>query len=160
MRQLFCTSVLLLVGACAPPAPPQAELDQAKQAAVALVNEWAAAGSEGRWDDLAAVYADTPDFTWVEQGAIPYPDHTAIVAGIARARDSGVSVRTTVSDVQAFAISPDAATVRANAALAFGDPAAGGFALSGILTAIAIKQDRRWVFLQGHLSSPPQPPRQ
>ena len=154
MRQIFFATVLL-VGACAPE-PPRAELEQAKHGAVALVNEWAAAGTEGRWDDLAAVYADTPSFIWVEQGRIPYPDHAAIVAGIARARDSGLSVRTTVSEVQAFAISPSAATVRANAALAFGDPAAGGFAFSGILTAVAIKQDGHWVFLQGHLSSPQQ----
>ncbi|MGQ0533522.1 MAG: nuclear transport factor 2 family protein, partial [Caulobacteraceae bacterium] len=145
--------------ACAAPErPPTAvELAAAETGASEFVHEWAQTGSEGRWDDLVARYADAPGFAWIEQGENRYPDHAAIAAGVAQARDSGLSVRTTVSNVVATALSPDAAAVRADVSIAFGDPAAGGFAFSGILTGVAIRREGRWMFLQGHLSSP-QPP--
>jgi D-serine deaminase-like pyridoxal phosphate-dependent protein len=148
-------AALVFLAACAQPAgPSQADLAAAETNAIALVNEWAATGGEGRWDDLIAIYGDLPGFTWVEQGEIRYADHAAIAAGVAQARDSGLTVRTTVTDVQATALAPDAATVRANVSILFGDPAAGAFAFVGILTGVAVERDGRWVFLQGHLSAP------
>lgn len=151
-------AALLLLAACAQPAEPsQAELSAAETGAVALVNAWAATGSEGRWDDLVALYGDVPGFTWVEQGEIRYADHAAIAAGVAQARDSGLTVTTTVNDVRATALARDAAAVRANVSIVFGDPAAGGFAFNGMMTGVAVERDGRWVFLQGHLSAP-QPP--
>lgn len=150
---------LLLLSACAQPAEPtQAQLSAAETGAVALVNEWAATGSEGRWDDLVALYGDVPGFTWVEQGEIRYADHAAIAAGVAQARDSGLTVRTTVSDVRATALARDTAAVRANVSIVFGDPATGGFSFNGMMTGVAVERDGRWVFLQGHLSAPRSPP--
>lgn len=151
--------LLLLLAACAAPerAPTAVQMTAAETSATELVHEWARTGSEGRWDDLVTLYADAPGFAWIEQGENRYPDHAAIEAGVAQARDSGLSVRTTVSNVVSTALSPDAAAVRADVSIAFGDPAAGGFALNGILTGVAIQREGRWVFLQGHLSSP-QPP--
>lgn len=157
MRPMFRPiAALLLLAACtqAPAAPSPAERAAAEAAGAALVQEWAATGSEGRWDDLTALYGDLPGFTWVEQGEIRYADHAAIAAGVAQARDSGLSVRTSVSDVQATALAADAATVRANVSIVFGDPTTGGFAFNGILTGVAVERDGRWVFLQGHLSAP------
>jgi D-serine deaminase-like pyridoxal phosphate-dependent protein len=148
-------AALFVLAACAQPAAPgQADNAATEASAVALVNEWAATGNEGRWDDLIAVYGDLPGFTWVEQGEIGYADHEAIAAGVAQARDSGVAVHTTVSDVQATALAPDAAAVRANVSIVFGDPTANGFAFNGMLTGVAVERDRHWVFLQGHLSAP------
>jgi hypothetical protein len=148
---------LAFVAACAQPerAPTAAALSAVEAGATGLVEEWARTGSEGRWDDLVALYADQPGFTWVEQGRMPYADHAAVAAGVAQARDSGLSVRTTVSDIVATPLSTDAAAVRANVSIAFGDPRAGGFVFDGILTGVAIERDGRWMFLQGHLSSPP-----
>lgn len=152
LRPLFA---LLFVAACTEPTgPSQADLAAAESSAIVLVNEWAATGSEGRWDDLVAIYGDAPGFTWVEQGEIRYADHDAIAAGVAQARDSGLTVRTTVGDVQATALAADAATVRANVSIVFGDPTSGGFAFNGMLTGVAVERDGRWVFLQGHLSAP------
>jgi hypothetical protein len=149
-------AIALLAACAAPqPAPSAADLAAAEAGATALVEHWARAGSEGRWDELSEIYADEPGFTWVEQGRIPYPDHAAIVAGVEQARDSNMIVRTNVSDIVATALARDAAAVRAKVSIVFGDPAAGGFAFDGILTGVAVEREGRWVFLQGHLSSPP-----
>jgi len=148
-------AALLFLAACTQTtAPSQADLAAAETGAVALVNEWAATGSEGRWDDLVPLYGDLPGFTWVEQGEIRYADQAAIAAGVAQARDSRLTVRTTVSDVRATALAADAAAVRANVSIVFGDPAAGGFVFNGMLTGVAVEREGRWVFLQGHLSAP------
>jgi D-serine deaminase-like pyridoxal phosphate-dependent protein len=148
---------LLMLAACALPerAPSAAALSAVEAGATGLVEEWARSGSEGRWDDLVALYADQPGFTWVEQGRIAYADHAAISAGVAQARDSGLSVRTTVSDIAATPLSSNAAAVRAKVSIVLGDPSTGGFAFDGILTGVAIERDGRWMFLQGHLSGPP-----
>jgi hypothetical protein len=149
--------VLAFLAACASPerAPTAAQMAAAETGATALVEEWARTGSEGRWDDLADLYADAPGFVWIEQGQNRYPDHAAIEAGLAQARDSGLTVQTTVSDIVATALAPDAAAVRATYSITFGDPAAGGFSSDGILSGVVIERDGRWCFLQGHLSSPP-----
>lgn len=156
MRASVIACLIALLVSCAPASSnEEAELEAARAGAAALVEEWAATGSEGRWDDLTGLYADAPGFTWVEQGQIRYADHAAIAAGVAQARDSGLSVRTTVRGVQATALAADAASVSANVSVIFGDPAAGGFAFDGVLTGVAIERDGRWMFLQGHLSQPP-----
>lgn len=146
-------AMLVALAACAPKQTPPPDAADTERAAIELVNEWAAVGSEGRWDDLSALYADAPDFAWVEDGVLAYDSHEAIIAGIQRAHDAGLTIRTQASHVSATALSPDAASVRANVSIAFGEPASGGFAFDGILTAVVVKRDDRWVFLQGHLSS-------
>lgn len=153
MKHLILATLAALMAACTPKQAPPPNAAETERAAIELVNEWAAVGTEGRWDDLPALYADTPDFAWVEDGVLAYESHEAIIAGIQRAHDSGLTIRTHASNVSATALSPDAAAVRANVSIAFGDPAAGGFAFDGILTAVAVKRDDRWMFLQGHLSS-------
>jgi hypothetical protein len=150
----------LLLAACASPerAPTAAQLAAAESGATALVENWASAGSEGRWDDLVTLYADEPGFAWIEQGENRYPDHDAAAAGVAQARDANLTVRTSVEDIVVTPVAPDAAAVRAKVSIVFGDPSQGGFAFDGMLTGVAIERDGRWMFLQGHLSSPP--PRQ
>ena len=153
-------AALLLLAACAQPerAVTAAQLSAAETGATELVEKWARSGSEGRWDDLIALYADAPDFAWIEQGENRYADHDAIAAGVRHARDANMTVRTSARDIVVTPLAPDAAAVRANVSIVFGDPAAGGFAFDGILTGVAIERDGRWMFLQGHLSSPPPPP--
>lgn len=149
---------LLLLSSCAPPerAVTATQLQSAQAGATALAEEWARAGSEGRWDDLVRLYADEPGFAWVEQGEIRYADHEAIAQGVAQVRAAQLRVHTVVSNVVATPLSPDAAVVRANYSIVFRDPADGGFTFDGLLTAVAVQREGRWVFLQGHLSSPPQ----
>lgn len=153
-------ALTLLLAACAAPerAPTAAQLAAAEAGATALVENWASAGAEGRWDDLVALYADEPGFAWIEQGRNRYPDHEAVEQGVAQARDANLTVRTSVDNIVVTPLTADAAAVRANVSIVFGDPSQGGFAFDGMLTGLAIEREGRWMFLQGHLSSPPPPP--
>lgn len=149
----------LLLAACAAPerAPTGAELAAAESGARALVENWASAGSEGRWDELVALYADDPDFAWIEQGQNRYPDHAAVARGVAQARDANLTLRTRVDDIVVTPLARDAAAVRADVSMVFGDPSRGGFSFDGMLTGVAVERGGQWMFLQGHLSSPPAP---
>ena len=152
---------LFVLAACAQPAPlPAASLDAAEEAAISLVDAWAATATEGRWADLPSLFADEPGFAWIEQGEVRYADHAAIEAAAAQALESGVAVQTTIVDVEARGLSPDAAAVEAIVSIVFGDPDAGGFEFDGVLTAVAVEREGQWVFLQGHLSQPPAPRQQ
>lgn len=159
LLRLFAAAIVLAIAACGPrsaPAPAD-DLSAAEAGAVALVEEWARAGTENRWSYLPALFADEPGLVWVEQGVVRYREHAAVVTGATRAAATGLTVRTTVSEVQATALAADAALVRANVRIAFGADGA-GFAMLGVLTGVAVKRGERWVFLQGHISSPAPPP--
>ncbi len=146
-----------LLAACSPlPAHTEADLVAAETGAAALVREWAATGNEGRWADLPRLYAD--DATWIEQGELRYDGRAAFEAGVAQAASSGLTIQTTVDDIVATALAHDAAAVRARVAIVFGDPAAEGFAFDGMLSAVAVRIDGEWVFLEGHISAPQQRP--
>jgi ketosteroid isomerase-like protein len=133
--------------------PPIGErLAAAEAGAVALVENWASAGSEGRWDDIPTFY--TEDAVWVEQGELRYDSRAAIEAGVAQAAASGMSISTEVENIVATALSADASAVRADVHILFGDPAHGGFEFDGVLTAVAVQIDGEWLFLEGHLSQP------
>ncbi len=150
----------VLLAACQPATTQAPDLTAASAGAAALVEEWAATGTEGRWEDLPALFADEPGFAWVEQGELRYADWAAMEAGVEQAMLSGLAVQTTVSNIEATPLAVDVAALRADVAIVFGDPGADGFSFDGTLTAVAVERDGEWVFLQGHLSQPhrqPQP---
>lgn len=154
-RAIACIAIFTLC-ACAAPEPEFTEADRAgvSTGASALVEDWARTGSEGRWEDLPTLYADEEGFAWIEQGVVRYPSVAAVREGVAQAADSGLAIRTEVTDVVVTPLSRDAAAVRAHVAIQFGEPPDSGFMFDGALSAVAVKRDGRWQFLQGHLSSP------
>jgi uncharacterized protein (TIGR02246 family) len=159
-RDLRWMAFFALLGAlsCAPSPPVNsdtlaAELTAAEVGAAALVREWAATASEGHWEDLPTLYAD--DVTWIEQGELRYNGRAAVEEGIASAAASGLSIQTNVENVVATALAPDVAAVRADTDIVFGDAANGGFHFDGMLSAVVVKIDGEWLFLEGHLSAPP-----
>lgn len=126
----------------------------AREGAAALVEEWAQTGRDGRWSNLPALFADEPGLAWVEQGELRYGDLSEISESAARAETDGLTAQTSVTDVVATPLSPEAAAIVAHVSILVGDPANGGFAFDGVLSAVAVERDGEWVFLQGHLSQP------
>lgn len=147
-------AAFVLLAACQPATPQAPDFSAASAGAAALVEDWAATGTEGRWEDLPALFADEPGFGWVEQGELRYADWTAMEAGIEQVMLSGLTARTSVTNIEATPLAVDAVAIRAYVAITFGDPAADGFAFDGVLTAVAVERDGEWLFLQGHLSQP------
>lgn len=159
MRLYEISMLALAAAACAPAAGPkepshaQAPVDEAAVASgvEALVREWSAAGAEGRWDDLKALYADDPGFAWIEQGRVAYADHAAVIAGVDQVASMGAMIRSEVEDIVATPLCADVAAFRASTKIGFVSPDF-SFDFEGAFTGVAVRDDGRWRFLNGHLS--------
>lgn len=154
---------LLAAASCAPEAPtapegssvaaPTYDEGAVKAEVEALIREWGAAGTEGRWDDLKTLYADDPDFFWVEQGSIAYADYVSVVAGLDQVAATNPTIRNDVADIIVKPLSAGAATFRATANISLAS-ADFSFDFNGVFTGVAVLKDGRWRFLNGHLSKP------
>lgn len=164
--RIVLVTVSLWLCACGP-APPggagtnataiatSSDLDEAgvKAEVGALLDEWTRAGAEGNWEGLKALYADDPDFVWIEDGRIAYEDHAAVIAGVDQAAAMNPKLSTTLSEVVVTPLAPDAAVFRTLAQVRF-EAEAFSFDFSGAFSGVAVKRNGRWLFLQGHLSRP------
>lgn len=152
---------LLAAASCAPGAPtalegsnaaaPAYDAGAVKAEVEALIREWSAAGTEGRWGDLKMLYADDPDFAWIENGVVAYADYASAVAGVDQVAAMNAMTRSEVSDVVVTPLAADAAAFRSTAAVGFVS-ADFSFDFKGAFTGVAILRDGRWLFLNGHLS--------
>ena len=116
-----------------------------------MLREWSATGAEGRWEDLKSLYADDPDFAWIEDGAVAYQDHVAVIAGVDRVAAMNAVIKTEIGDIVVTPLSADAAAFRSAVSIGFVTPDF-TFNFAGAFTGVAIARDGRWRFLQGHLS--------
>lgn len=151
-----------LAAACAPLAPgasPPAAADGAaiEKGVADLLRDWSAAGAEGRWEDLKALYADDPSFYWVEQGRIAYSGYASVAAGVDQAAAMAAVISSSVDDIAVTPLGADAATFRAQATIAV-SAAEFSFDFEGAFTGVAVRRDGRWRFLNGHLSKAELPP--
>lgn len=155
MKIPFVSAVIFssaLAASCA--AVPKTPDVAAAQAGVrALLAEWAEAGSESRWEDLKALYADEPGFAWVEQGVVAYKDRAAVAAGVDAAAATSAQIKTSVADIVATPVAADAAAFHARVKSSVAS-AEFAFEFDGVISGLAVRRDGRWLFLQGHLSAP------
>ena len=89
-----------------------ADAEAIEQGVETLIRNWSAAGAEGRWEDLKALYADDPSFYWVEQGRIAYSDYASVAAGVDQAAAMAAVISSSVDD---FAVTPLGADVETDA---------------------------------------------
>lgn len=156
MRLPTALVVFWLAAACAPLAPgasppAAADAEAIEQGVETLIRNWSAAGAEGRWEDLKALYADDPSFYWVEQGRIAYSDFASVAAGVDQAAAMAAVISSSVDDIAVTPLGADAATFRAQATIAVSAPEF-SFDFEGAFTGVAVRRDGRWHFLNGHLS--------
>lgn len=115
------------------------------------VRDWADAVAHARWADLPGYFVDTPDLVWVENGAVRYTNRDKIEAAARKARAQNAETRATVDSLTVAPIGADAASVFANLTM---NTTFQGRALPQpmILTAVLVRRDGRWFFLQGHIA--------
>jgi hypothetical protein len=160
MRVVVALAAVAFLAACQPApraeAPPaDVALDvpvvqEVRTGVAAMLESWAAAGREGRWDEVAALYADDPGFAWVERGAVRYPSRVAAVEGLHVV--TGQKIQSQVTNIAVTPLSADAAAFRSNVTFAFN---AGGtpVELKGVITGVAVRRDGAWRFLQAHVEA-------
>ncbi len=93
---VFALSACAPTGNTAPAAAPEVVQPAAAAAVEDLIREWSAAGSEGRFEDLKALYANDSAFYWIERGRVAYPDYAAVVAGVDQAASMTAKIQSTV----------------------------------------------------------------
>ncbi len=122
----------------------------------ALIGEWSKAGQEGRYDDLKALYADEPDFYWVENGRVAYADWAAVAEGVDQLAALNPLLRSSATDIVVTPLGDDVASFRGAVEIGLAS-AEFSFDFEGLFTGVAVRRDGAWRFLQGHLSKPDAP---
>lgn len=154
--RIILSLLLVAISACSPApstvAAAAADTASVKSDVAALIRAWSAAGAEGRWDDLKAIYADDPDFYWVEQGRVAYAGHAAVVAGVDQVAAMGATMTSSVDEIVVTPLGSDSASFRARAEIAVASSSF-SFDFKGAFTGVAVKRDGEWRLLQGHLSA-------
>ncbi|MFN0181912.1 MAG: nuclear transport factor 2 family protein [Gemmatimonadales bacterium] len=109
--------------------------------------------ASAQWDSLGALYADSPDFRFLESGEIQYRDVAAIREAL-RSVSPGTRIETRYEDVVVLPLAPGVATVSGRFATRFVDAAGGGFAFAGAIS-LVVRHDRTgWRIVAGHSSAP------
>jgi hypothetical protein len=107
-----------------------------------------------QWDSLAALYDDSPDFRWLEQGLVRYRSVAQIREELRR-RGPDTRIETSFLDTKIVVLGPGAASVATAFHTRFVDPRnPGGLEFGGVMTMVLAHREAGWKFVSGHTSSP------
>lgn len=148
--------VALLATSCALDATIKKTYDQnvVIDEVTAFVDDWARSSAERRWDDLKTYYSTYDGFVWIEQGVIRYTSHPSLVASIDQVVEQSVSVETEITNLVITPIDRSTAALYAGISIRFDFGWQEPFEFDGIFSAIVIKRNGAWAYIQGHMSNP------
>ncbi len=136
-----------------PGAATSAALSGAAEQARAAVDAYVAAVNALDPDSAGSFYSDSPDFHWIEDGAVRYQSAQASRESLAALVAIASSTELTVSDLSVTALSPDIAVATSHFVQAIRVEGGQGFAFAGALTIVLRRENGRWLFASGHTSS-------
>jgi hypothetical protein len=140
---------------CAKAVPTQRVSTEAttRREVAELLAHWTLAANNNDWDGIADLMADDPAYYWAENGHLPYPDRAALLKGLELGKASGMKIGMELRDISITPLGSELANTRARYVMRLTPaPGAKPLELEGFFTATAVFRDRRWQFLQGHLS--------
>ena len=114
----------------------------------AYVDQVNARGIQG----LEAYFSSDERFYWVEDGRLQYPDRDSLIAGITQFFPQVDSVNMVINKKEIQVISRNFATLYAEYVEDFVLRSGYSFRLDGAITALMIREDTTWKFLNGHSS--------
>ena len=124
----------------------------------ALIDTWNAASDAGEFATLKPMYSSSTGFVWVEDGRVAYASAADAAAGLDAATNGGFTTNLVLTNRQITPLAKDAASVSADYTLVFEFAPDTRFETKGVFTAVLVKEEEAWKFLQGHFSTPPLPP--
>ena len=153
LHRCTCGTALLASVACT--APPM--FDEAHQVAIrdsieVFLEAFRQYSAVGNWDALLGLYADGPEFRWLEDGEVAYPSVDALRQAIAAA-PAGTQIVTTHDDVQITPLAPGVAWVSLRFASMYLDPSGRGYGLRGASTMVVRHDSTGWHIIGGHAST-------
>jgi hypothetical protein len=108
----------------------------------------------GQWDSLAALYDDSPDFRWMENGVVQYRSAAQIRQALRRVAPD-TRIETEHHDTEIVPLAPGAAAVATGFHTRFVDPRnPAGFEFGGVITMVLAHRPAGWRIVMGHASSP------
>jgi hypothetical protein len=146
------------LGACQPAGAPR-QMTAAHGAAIrdsvqATLDAFRRYSAAGQWDSLAALYDESPEFRWVEQGVVQYRSAGQIRQALRRV-SPGTRIETTHHDTQIAALAPGAASVATAFHTRFVDPRSpAGMEFGGVITMVLAHRAGGWRIVVGHTSAP------
>lgn len=151
----FLTIGMLWISGCAPATP---EFAAEQRAAVAdsvhaALQSFSEAQVAGDWGRVAAMYADSPDFLWMEDGKVMYESAADVRAALEALTSSMSAASITWIQPSVIALSPGRAEVSTLYEQSFTMAEGGGFSYAGAISAVMINGADGWQFLRGHSSS-------
>ena len=130
-----------------------ADLTSAADQARAAIEAYVEAINVMDFDSAGTFYSESPDFQWIEDGAIRYRSARESRESLAGLGAMASLTELTVSDLSVTALGSDAAVATCHFVQAIGVEGGPGFAFAGALTMVLRNEDGRWLFVSGHTSS-------
>ena len=146
-------AVLLVTAGCAsPPAFDEAHRVAIQDSIGVFLEAFRQYSAVGNWDALLGLYADVPEFRWIEDGVVQYESVDAIRRAIAGLPE-GTRIVTTHDDVTITPLVPGVAWASMRFASMFLQPSGTGLAVTGAVT-MALKDGQDgWRIVGGHSST-------
>lgn len=153
LRAIGAAVFIALTAACTPVAAPPADPAVVVAETTAFLDQWVAAREKGDKRVLEPMYSAQPGFRWIENGAVTYDSGLDAAASLDMASTGGYLPDMTLAAPAITVLSADAAAVTADYKMIF---KFGGIAFdsTGVFTAVLVKEDGLWKFLQAHMSEP------
>lgn len=136
-----------------PGAASGADLSAAAAEARTAVEAYVAAVNAMDLDSAGSFYTDTPDFLWIEDGALRYRSARESRESLAALVAMASSTELTVSDLSVAALSPGIVVATCQFVQTVGVEGGGDFAFAGAMTIVLRRENGRWLFVSGHTSS-------
>jgi ketosteroid isomerase-like protein len=119
----------------------------------ATLDAFRAHSAAGDWDAVTALYLDSPQFRWIEDGRVKYRSVDEIRTSLT-GMPAGTRIQTTYEDTEITPLSADVAVVVTRFATRVRIPQSGGFSFGGTMTITFVRHDGQWKIAAGHTSSP------
>ena len=145
-----------MLGGCSAP-PPDGDDEESALAIETEVrgflDQYSEAVGDGRWEDVVAMYADDPGFSWAEDGRIAYRSTAEIREAFEGLRTQFTSASTEFVDPKIVVLGPDVAHVTASVRQRFTVSEGDDFSFDALVTAVVVREQSGWRFIAGHTST-------
>ena len=122
-----------------------------------LLEQFRRLGAAARWDSLAGLYDDAPNFSWIESGRVVARSRADIRRGFDTLSPQ-LSLATTFDSLEVHALAAGVAFVQTRTTTQFIDKSSSGapaFSFMTTMTMLIVRRADGWKIRHGHASGPP-----
>ena len=126
-----------------------------------LLAQFRRLGAAARWDSLAGLYDDAPNFSWIESGRVVARSRADIRRGFDKLSpplSPQLSLATTFDSLEVHALAAGVAFVQTRTTTQFIDKSSSGapaFSFMTTMTMLIVRRADGWKIRHGHASGPP-----